>query len=200
MTKSNFMTELQTRLSGLPQQDLEERLSFYSEMIDDRIEEGVSEDEAVDEIGNMEEIVSQILADYPLAKIVKEKVKPKHRLQPWEIILLVLGSPIWLSLLIAAFAIVLSLYIVIWSLIISLWAVFASAAVLSPYGFLMAVVYTIQGNAAAGAAYLGIGIFCIGISILLFFGCIASTKGTAVLTKKMILGIKALLVRKESSK
>ena len=27
MTKSNFMNELQTRLSGLPQQDLEERLS-----------------------------------------------------------------------------------------------------------------------------------------------------------------------------
>ena len=200
MTKSNFMNELQTRLPGLPQKDLEERLSFYSEMIDDRIEEGVPEEEAVDEIGNLDDIVSQILADYPLARIVKEKVKPKRRLQPWEIVLLVLGSPVWVSLLISAFAIAISIYIVIWSLVISLWAVFASAAVLFPYGFMMAVVYTAQGNAAAGAAYLGIGIFCIGLSILLFFGCTAATKGTVILTKKIILGIKALLVRKENSK
>ena len=200
MTKSNFMNELQTRLPGLPQKDLEERLSFYSEMIDDRIEEGVPEEEAVDEIGNLDEIVSQILADYPLARIVKEKVKPKRRLQPWEIVLLVLGSPVWVSLLISAFAIAISIYIVIWSLVISLWAVFASAAVLFPYGFMMAVVYTAQGNAAAGAAYLGIGILCAGLSILLFFGCTAATKGTVILTKKIILGIKALLVRKENSK
>lgn len=200
MKKSEFLTELSTKLSGLPQQDLEERLSFYSEMLDDRIEEGISEEEAVAEIGGTDEIVSQILADYPLAKIVKEKVRPKRRLRAWEIVLLVLGSPIWLSLLIAAFAIVLSLYIVIWSLIISLWAVFVSVVFLSLYGFLMAAVYTAHGNIPAGAAYMGIGFFCIGFSIFLFFGCKAATKGTAVLTKKIFLGIKALLVRKERSK
>ncbi len=200
MKKSQFLTELQAKLSGLPQQDIEERLSFYSEMIDDRIEEGISEEEAVAEIGGTEEIVSQILADYPLVKIVREKVRPKRRLRAWEIVLLMLGSPIWLSLLIAAFAIVLSLYIVIWLLIISLWAVFISAALLSLYGFLIAAVYIAHGNTPAGVAYLGIGVFCIGFSILLFFGCKTATKGTAVLTKKIFLGVKAQLVRKEGSK
>ena len=47
----------------------------------------------------------------------------------WLIVLLALGSPIWLSLLIAAAAVVLSLYIVLWSLILSLWAVELSLAV-----------------------------------------------------------------------
>ena len=38
MTKAEFITELKKRLSGLPMRELEESLSFYGEMIDDRIE------------------------------------------------------------------------------------------------------------------------------------------------------------------
>ena len=119
MKKTEFLSELQTKLAGLPEQDLEERLGFYGEMIDDKMEEGIPEDEAVAQIDTTDEIVSQIVAEYPLAKIVKEKVKPKRRLRPWEIVLLIVGSPLWLSLLIAAFAVALSLYITLWSLIIS---------------------------------------------------------------------------------
>ena len=47
MNKLEFIAELRDRLSGLPQGEVEERLSFYSEMIDDRMEDGVSEKEAV---------------------------------------------------------------------------------------------------------------------------------------------------------
>ena len=39
MTKQEFLAELRRGLSGLPQNDIEERLNFYSEMIDDRMEE-----------------------------------------------------------------------------------------------------------------------------------------------------------------
>ena len=60
-----------------------------------------------------------------MGKLIKEKT-PKRRLGVWEIVLLVLGSPIWLSLLIAAFAVILSLYISLWAVIISFWAVFGS--------------------------------------------------------------------------
>ena len=47
MTKQAFLAALGERLVGLPQKDIEERLTFYSEMIDDRMEEGLSEEEAV---------------------------------------------------------------------------------------------------------------------------------------------------------
>ena len=57
---------------SLPQGDVEERLTFYSEMIDDRMEEGISEEEAVCEIGSVDEIVSQIIADIPFTKLVRE--------------------------------------------------------------------------------------------------------------------------------
>lgn len=42
MNKQEFLTELRAKLSGLPTYDVEERLSFYGEMIDDRTEEGVT--------------------------------------------------------------------------------------------------------------------------------------------------------------
>ena len=200
MTKQEFLSELQTRLSGLPQSDLDERLGFYGEMIDDRMEDGLSEEDAVAAIGSIDEVVSQVLADYPLAKIVKEKVKPKRTLRAWEIVLLILGAPVWAPLLIAAFAVVLSLYLTVWSVLISLWAVELSLAASALCGFVAAVVFAVQGNLPAAAAALGTGLCCAGCTILLFFGCKAATKGILVLTKKAFVGMKAMLVGKERNK
>ena len=47
MNKIEFMQKLKDGLAGLSPKDREEQLNFYSEMIDDRIEEGLSEEEAV---------------------------------------------------------------------------------------------------------------------------------------------------------
>ena len=45
MRKQEFLAQLRKALSGLPQDEIEERLTFYGEMIDDRMEEGLSEEE-----------------------------------------------------------------------------------------------------------------------------------------------------------
>ena len=100
MDKQEFLSKLRAKLFGLPQKELEERLSFYSEMIDDRIEEGLSEETAVKELGAVYEVAGQIIAEIPLSKLVKERIKPKRALNVWEIVLLAIGSPIWLSLMI----------------------------------------------------------------------------------------------------
>ena len=126
MTKKEFLNELAKGIAGIPDEDITRSLEFYSEMIDDRMEEGKSEEEAVAEIGTVKDAVSQILAEIPITKLIKEKVKKKRKLGTLEIVLLILGAPIWLSLLVAAFAGILSVYISVWAVIISLWAVFAS--------------------------------------------------------------------------
>lgn len=128
MSKQEFLERLQNGLHGLPKEDIDERLMFYSEMIDDRAEEGLSEEQAVSAVGDVEEIVRQVIADTPLAKIAKERIRPKRRLKAWEITLLAIGSPIWLSLGIAAAAVVLAIYVSVWSVVVSLWAVFVSLA------------------------------------------------------------------------
>ena len=200
MNKQEFLDCLRKGLSSLPQEDIEERLKFYSEMIDDRIEEGLSEMEAVSAIGTADAIITQVLADTPLTKLVKEKAKPKRTLRAWEIVLLVLGSPIWLSLLIAAFIIILAAYIVVWSVVITLWSIEASFVACSLGGIISAVIFTFQGNELTGLAMLGAGIICAGLSIFMFYGCKAATKGALLLTKKMALGIKSLFVVKEAAK
>ena len=199
MNKQEFLAQLCKGLSGLPHDDIEERLTFYSEMIEDRIEEGLSEEEAVSAVGSVQEIVSQVISEIPLAKIAKERIKPKRRLSAGEIVLLALGSPIWLSLSIAAFAVILSLYVSLWSVIISLWAVFVSLAACSIGGALAFIILTAGGNAASGIAMLAAGIVCAGFSIFMFYGCKAVTKGTLILTKKMAIWIKNCFMRKEKA-
>ena len=209
MTKNEFLDALKAKLSGLPECDIEEHISFYSEMIDDRIEDGVGEEEAVLGIGSVDEIAAQIISDVPLTRIAKEKIRPKRRLRAWEIVLLAVGSPIWLSLGIAAFAVILALYVVLWSLIISLWAVFVSlvacalgltvagiAMIGGPYVF-AGVIMAAESHVFTGIALIGVALVCAGLGIFLFFGCNAATKGTILLTKKIALGIKRAFVGKE---
>ena len=171
MTKSEFLAALRTALSGLPQEDVEERMAFYAELIDDSVEEGVSEEEAVAAIGSVEEIAAQIVADTPLTRLVSVKIQTNRRLSAWEIVLLVLGSPLWLSLLISAFAVVLSLYVVLWSVVVSLWSVFVALAA-SAIGVLAGgVVFLCCGHPFSGLACIAASLVCGGLSIFSFFGC-----------------------------
>ena len=198
MNKETFLTELRAALAGLPQEDIEERLAFYGEMIDDRMEEGLTEEQAVEEIGPMEDIVAQTVEEIPLAKLVKETVTPKRSLRGWEIALIVLGFPVWFPLLIAAAAVVFSLYMVIWALVISLWAVDV-ALWGSAVGCLAAgAAHMIHGNALPGAALIGSGLLCAGLACLLVPGCLAASKGAVRLAKALGRGIKRLFIRKES--
>jgi len=196
VNKQDFLIRLREGLAGLPQDEIEERLTFYGEMIDDRMEEGLTEEEAVTAAGTVEEIVSQTVAEIPLAKIAKERIKPKRRLKAWEIILLVLGSPVWLSLAIAAFAVILSLYIVLWSLIIVLWAVFVTLVACAVAGAVSGTVYLCTGKVPGGLALIGGGVLCAGLSIFMFFGCKAASRGIIKLTKKLALAVKHCFIRK----
>ncbi|MBR4965050.1 MAG: DUF1700 domain-containing protein, partial [Lachnospiraceae bacterium] len=88
MNKAEFLMALRERLSGLPEEDFNKSIDYYTEMIDDRVEDGMSEEDAVACLGSMDEIITQILSEVSLPKLVKEKVKPKRALAVWEIILI----------------------------------------------------------------------------------------------------------------
>ena len=199
MNKQEFLNELRKGLRGLPPDDIEERLTFYGEMIDDRTEEGLSEEEAVAAIGDADEIIRQTVADIPLAKIARERIKPKRRLKAWEIVLLAVGSPIWLSLGIAVFAVIFALYVALWAIIVALWAVFGAFAVSFPACIAASVIFISGGNAVAGVAVLAVGIVCAGLYVFAFFGCRAATKGAVVLAKKIALQIKNRFIKKEEA-
>ena len=163
MNKYDFLSIMQQRLVGLPSQEVEERLCFYSEMIDDRIEEGVAEEEAVAALGSTDEVAQQILADIPLAKVIKESVRSKRRLTALEIILLILGFPVWLPLLLSAVAVVFSVYAALWAVIICLWAVFVSLVGCAVGGLIGGIVILVTGRPLAGMALVSAGLVCTGL-------------------------------------
>ena len=200
MNKQTFLTELRKALSGLPREDVEERLAFYGEMIDDRVEEGASEEDAIAGIGTVNEIASQIVSDVPITKIVKERIKPKRAIKAWQTVLVILGFPLWFSLFAAAASVLLSIYAVIWSLVISLWAVESSMISASAGCIIVTVVYAVRGFPVQGAAAFGLGLFCAGLSMFLVSGCFAASKGVVRLTKRMALGVKKTVIGRENIK
>lgn len=199
MTKVQFLASLQDRLTGLPRDELEQWLNFYSEMIDDRMEDGMTEAEAVAAIGFVEDIAAQIIAQTPLVKLAKEKIRPKRRLKTWEILLLVLGSPLWLSLLAAAGAVILAVYVSAWSVIISLWAAFASLVAGGFAGLVAGIILVCTSALSAAMAMLAAGMVCTGLSILVFHGIKAATKGILILTKKFTAWLKSRWMKKEET-
>ena len=196
MNKIEFSLELSKALEGLPNDDIKEKVMFYVEMIDDRIDEGMSEADAVADVGSPEKIAEEIIAEFPLKKLVKEKIKPKRRLRGWEIALICIGFPVWLPLAISALAIIISLYVVLWSLVVSAWAVFASLIGGALGGVVGGVITAIFNNQVAGIVLTSGGLVCGGLAIFSLFGCLAATKGTAKLSKRIVLGIKRMFMKK----
>lgn len=200
MNKSEFLAELAIKLKGLPEENIKESLLFYNEIIEDRVEDGILEQDAICELGSIDGIACQIITDIPVSTLFKEKIKSNRALTAWEIVLLILGSPIWLSILIALIASVLSIYISLWAVIISLWAVEVSFIACSLAGFLLAIYFIPDINILTGIASIGAGLLLAGLSIFFFFLCKLCTKGLIILTKKIAFGIKSLFIRKESVK
>ena len=196
MNKATFLSILRSRLQGLPWQDVERSLEYYSEIIDDRMEDGMTEEEAVAAMGSIDEIVNQILMATPLPKLVKERVRPRRPWRAWEIILLILGSPVWLPLLLAAVAVFLACYVVLWAIIVVMYAVDLAVAVSAVAGLWGGGMLFAAGFPAQGMMTLGGVLLCAGVAILLFFAFNQIAKGILKLSKKLILSLKSIFVRK----
>ena len=201
MNKAEFLTDLRTRLEGLPEEEIKKSVDFYGEMIADRMDDGLSEEEAVAALGDIKDITGRILADVPLGKIVKEKVKKvqsRRGLKPWEIVLLVLGSPVWLpvtlSLAIVEVLLFLVFYLVFWIIILVFYLVDLCIALGGVAGIVYGIALMVKGMAAQGLMILGGGIFCGGLSIPFFFFCNIVAKGMINLSRMITRGIKSLFV------
>lgn len=196
MTKNDFLMSLKHKLSGLPEEDLNERIDFYSEMIDDKIEDGISEERAVIEIGSIDEISSQIIKEVPLRKIVKEKIRFKKKRKVFESVLLIVGSPVWVPILIAILAVTISLYLTMWVVLGCFYVTSISMFISAIGGFIMAVAQMISGNYPTGVLFIGAALFLIGLGILMILATRLVAKGFLILTQKTVKSLKQLLINK----
>ena len=116
MNKTQFCALLGNKLKPyLSPKEMYKTINFFEEMIDDRIDEGLSEEEAVSQLGDINIIVDQILDEH---NIGKKQTKLVWRFIPRELCLIitVLLFPAWITI----FSLVVSLFIVILSIIFSI--------------------------------------------------------------------------------
>lgn len=198
MNRSEFLAALKQKLRGLPEEEIESSVEYYSEMIDDRIGEGMSEEEAVAAVGSVDEATSRILEEVPLAKLVRDRVMPKRKLSGWEIALLIIGSPLWLTLLIAFLSVVFALYCVLWALVVAMYAVDLALGVCLPTGVIGLFELIMRDYTASGLFVFGGGLLCGGLAILLTMLTVRLTKSLLTASKSAVLWAKKCLVGKEN--
>ena len=176
---------MRQKLYQLPPRDVEQTIEYYNEMINDYIESGYSEDVAVAKMGRVDDIAQQILAGAQNPAFGTYGVQ-KQKKSGLVITLLILGFPIWFSLLITAFCVLLTAAIVIatlaivvpWSLVVSFGA--------SALALLMATAIILTGEG------IGAAILVLGTAFILAALCIFSLWAALRLTRLGAKGIGAM--------
>ncbi len=198
MTKIEFLNELSSALENLSEADRQSSVQYYSEMIDDRIENGMDEETAVAELPSVKAAAESIMLDLPLTTIIKNRLTRKTAWRVGEIVLLIIGSPLWISVLLTIIACALSVYVTLWSVMASLWAVdiaFAGAAV----GLTVsAVAVFFELGIWSAVANFGGALLCLGLFGFMFYGCIKLTALFVKASIKFTKFIKAIIIGKEN--
>ena len=229
MNKQEFLEALRAGLTDLQEQELEEYLNFYGEILDDRMEEAIPEDDAVAELGSIESVIAKIKETIQSAQAENESesaselfeesedggldileaggenemrvtTSVKKKKNAGDIALLAVGFPIWGSLLIAAFAVVFSLFVSAWSVIAALWAAFGAFALSSVGGIVIGFLNVFGEQLALGFSMIACAIVLAGLAIFAFFGCKWATVGMVIATKKTALWIAKCFRRKEKQR
>ena len=177
MNKQEFLEALSAQLVSLSESDREQSLAFYAEMIDDCMEGGASEEEVVALLDPVEVIAGEILQSATAQR------RKSRKLRGWEIALLILGAPLWLPLLAAAFVVGLALGIVLWSLIAALWAATAGIVLSAPISIIASGVALLRWNLLRSTVCVGMAFVMAGLAILLLFAARRATSGALWITR-----------------
>ena len=198
MSKADFLRLLERALAQLSEEERQKNLEYYSELLDDMMEEGMTEAEATAKLGSPSQIAQSILQEMPLGKLVSTRMKPKSGWTPLAIVLAVVGSPIWVPLLLAGAAVVLALFVSIWALGFAAIAVvigLAVAVVAAPIIAIRAAAMTLP----LGLMLLGAGLVLLGLCVLGGLMAVELCKLLWQLTVWLCHKVKGLFIRKEEN-
>lgn len=190
MNRVEFIKALAEELAyQVKPSELHQIINYYDEIIEDLMEEGFTEEQAVRKLGSPHDLALEATGDKEI------EVNLPVRWSPLAIILLIIGFPLWGSLLFASLCLIGSFYIVLWCLpfctaIFGLTATFAGlfSAVTSPL-----VMFSGLG---AGMMQFGIGVLFFGLGILSLVATYMMSGVFLRATRKTLVWLKNLIFRK----
>ncbi len=202
MRKEEYLSALKTKLEENAIPNPESMVSFYEEMIADRMEDGMSEEEAVSAMEDISAIVENAKLDKTLPALMLDKVKESRKkadnnsLGVLWVILAILGFPIWFPLTITFLSLVFALYVTLWSIVLSIYAVEIALGLASVACFIggFAILFGAIPLPTA-LCFWGISLLFAGICLLLWKPICAVTKGMIDMIRWLFRKIKGLFVK-----
>lgn len=161
MKKNELFREIKSKTKHLPKQERREMLAYYNEMISERMEDGMTEEDAVAALGTVEELVSSSAFEKSVSLARRASLRPMH------IVLIIIGSPLWICLLAVLACLVLVFYVLVWALVLVCYAAFAAFAVASLACIAAGFVNLFLANPHYFFAYFGAGLLLVGFTLLL---------------------------------
>lgn len=197
MTKEEFLKTLKSELEKQSISNIESMIEYYDEMICDRMEDGMSEEDAVDSMDSIAEIVHEAVLDKSVPALVKERVKKSRERATQNghgwlwITIAVLGFPVWFPLLLTAFILALTFFIVFWVLVATLFIVIISLGIAAVACF-VATPFVFLGYISPQMALVSLGgaFLLAGIVALLWKPCIDLFKKTGILFGRFVMSCK----------
>lgn len=162
MTQNEFLSELKAHLSKIPKNEREKIVEYYAEIINDKIDEGKTEEQAVSELGSPEKVAQSVIEDYSDNETKHNNGKKSHSV----------GAIIGFSILIPFVILMIAVLGVV-----SLSFIIASGAlIISGAGFFISSFWIFVQNFSAGLYQLGAGFFTAAIGVFAMYGSIAFGK------------------------
>ena len=181
MSRNEFLSDLRNKLYRLPQEEIENSVSYYEEYFNDAGPE--NEQKILSEIGSASAVAAKIIGEFA----VESAEKSRKPVSVWFIILAIFASPIALPIALAVTVVAIAILIVIVAVYLSIGvaglALFANGLV-----SIFAGVWAMTVSVSTGFFYLG-------------YGMISTSVGTAIviaitkLSQLTFKGFKTLLAK-----
>lgn len=159
-----YLERLGRALGALSEDDRTASIDYYREMIQDRLESGMSEREAVQDLEPPESAAAAITNELPA---LPRAIANGRRLgEPLFWILLIVGSPVWLTIMALLLLVILGAYLLIWASILIIWA-FAGIGLAAGLSALLICIWSISKQPTAFTLLiLAMGLGCTAIGML----------------------------------
>lgn len=193
MNRTEFIEILSAKLKVLNRTEREKFITYYEEIIEDYLENGFTEEEVIGKIGDPKILAKNILSEQNQDTVdIKMPVTNSKLLNR---ILLVLGFPLWGSLVFAGLMIILSGLIVVWSIPFTA-GVSALAFFIAGVFSIVATPFMLADVFSVGVVQLGVGIASIGVALLLAMATLFLCKKFGYFTKELSSRLLRLFNRK----
>ena len=174
MKKLEFINELGAQLHSMPTEEVRPLLDYYMEIVADRMEDGMTEEEAVASLGPIPELAEKILAEQPQTEQEPEPIptpaplpepvpQAKRRWSGSSIVLAIILSPLWLTLLCVLISIEIAVWVTLASLVVSSGAMILGGIA----GSILSLIPMFDLVSISARIFVSCSLVCSGIGCLL---------------------------------